>query len=358
MSRKKPTLVARFLYLINNIVVLATWLAYFAWFVNPSTVSVFGIIALFVPALIVINLVFFVMWLFSYRRFALLSLITIALGFWHITGLIGFNAASPSKSADSFRVMSFNTQYYYAANTWKDYAPKEELIKFVNEVEPDIFCMQEFQNAREWVPRHTLKHKFISKHTHSHLAIFSAYPFIATGEIEYPNKNVQYDKFIYADILRGDDTVRVVVAHLASFGLEAEDLQNIKHFDELPEQKISNSGKNILKRLRIAYKKHGVQVQAILDFMDKSPYPIIFCGDLNDTPTSYSYRKLTQQLEDTFKQAGSGFGTSQVRFEKNRLPLRIDHILVDPTFQAESWQVYKADFSDHYPVFTDLRIIH
>lgn len=357
MSQKKPSLVARFLFFINNLVVLITWVAYVAWFINPSIFPYFGVLALFVPALVVLNIFFFFFWLFVFRKYALLSLITIGLGYWHINGLVNFSNQTATKTEDTFRVMSFNTKYYFAGFTWaKTYAPKEEVQAFVEEVDPDIFCMQEFQNAKPWVPRHKLKYRFLSKHETSHLAIFSVYPFIETGEVEYPNKNKQYDKFIFADVVRQADTMRIVVAHLASFGLEPEDLKNIKHFDELPEKQISTSSKTILKRLKSAYKKHGVQAQTIVEFINKSPYPVIFCGDLNDTPTSYAYRKLTRKLNDSFKQAGSGFGSSQVRFKKNGLPLRIDHILVEPVFEAQSWNIYPAVFSDHFPIYTDLKI--
>jgi vancomycin resistance protein VanJ len=355
LSRKKPALVARFFYLINNLVALATWATYLAWFINPSTFPVAGILALTVPAFILANFIFLIVWLIFFRRYIWLSLITLALGFWHISGLVGFNSKTINSQEETFRVMNFNSKYYFAGFTWaKTYAPKEEVQAFVNEVDPDIFCIQEFQKAKNWVPRHKLKHRFLSKHISSHLAIFSAYPFLNTGEVEYPLKTQEYDKFIYADILKGSDTLRIVVAHLASFGLEDEDLSNIKNFDQLPEEKITSSGKNVFTRLNNAYKKHGVQVNTLIDFIDQSPYPVLFFGDLNDTPTSYAYRKLTNRLNDSFREAGAGFGTSHVRFSKNRLPLRIDHILIDPKFKATDWQIVKKEYSDHFPIYADL----
>ena len=357
MSKKKPALVAQILFFINNLVALATWLAYLAWFVNPSTWPVAGIIALAVPAFIGLNVLFLLIWLLFYRRYIWISVLTLALGWWHIKGLVAFNSPKNADAQESFRVMSFNSKYYFAGFTWaKTYPPKEEIQAFVNQVDPDIFCIQEFQKAKAWVPDHKLKYRYLSKHITSHLAIFSAYPFINSGEVEYPVKTQEYDKFIYADIVKDRDTIRIVVAHLASFGLENEDLSNIKNFDRLQDEEITRSSKNIFGQLNKAYAKRGIQVNALAEFIDQSPYPVLFCGDLNDTPTSYTYRKLTNKLNDSFKEAGAGFGTSQVQFARNKLPLRIDHILIDSKFKAVNWQVVKEEFSDHYPIYADLEL--
>ena len=356
MSNTKPSFIARFFFFLNNLLALVTWAAYLSWFVNPSSWPLAGILALAVPAFIAANIIFLLVWLVFFRRYAWVSLITLALGWWHISGLIAFNSSDePTSDQQVLRVMNFNSKYYFAGFTWaKTYPPKEEIQAFVNEVNPDIFCIEEFQKAKEWVPQHKLKYRFLSKHISSHLAIFSAYPFINKGEIEYPMKTQEYDKFIYADILRGPDTIRIVVAHLASFGLETQDLSNIKNFDELSEDEITSSGKNIFSRLKKAYKKHGIQVNALAEFIGQSPYPVILCGDLNDTPTSYTYRRLNKLLHDTFKEGGTGFGTTHTKFHAYHLPLRIDHILVDEHFRAINWQNPDVVFSDHLPVYTDL----
>ena len=38
--------------------------------------------------------------------------------------------------------------------------------------------------------------------------------------------------------------------------------------------------------------------------MQQSPYPIIACGDFNDTPLSYAYHFLKGELVDAFKLSG------------------------------------------------------
>ncbi len=57
---------------------------------------------------------------------------------------------------------------------------------------------------------------------------------------------------------------------------------------------------------------HTVQRNRQADLLTKaiaeSPYPVIVCGDFNDTPASYAYRKISRSLQDCFLQAGAGHG--------------------------------------------------
>ena len=83
-----------------------------------------------------------------------------------------------------------------------------------------------------------------------------------------------------------------------------------------------------------------------------SPYPAIVLGDFNDTPVSYTYKKMRGDLEDTFINAGSGFA-----YTYNRLfsMLRIDYIFHSPRYDTETYHSEDLPWSDHNPVFVRLR---
>ena len=80
-------------------------------------------------------------------------------------------------------------------------------------------------------------------------------------------------------------------------------------------------------------------------------YPLIICTDLNNSQFSSIYRTLKKGRLDTFKQAGTGLGTT---FQFSFFPLRIDFILIDPIFKVNNFKSYDANLSDHLPIMTTL----
>jgi endonuclease/exonuclease/phosphatase family metal-dependent hydrolase len=81
-------------------------------------------------------------------------------------------------------------------------------------------------------------------------------------------------------------------------------------------------------------------------------YPIIICGDMNNSAFSYVYRGIKGQLNDSFEEAGTGFGQT---YKFKYYPARIDYIFTDRRIQVKNFKTF-PDFqlSDHYPVLTRL----
>lgn len=50
------------------------------------------------------------------------------------------------------------------------------------------------------------------------------------------------------------------------------------------------------------------QVREIRAVIDSTHYPVIVAGDFNDTPSSYTYRRLKGDMTDGFWAVGNGFG--------------------------------------------------
>ena len=93
--------------------------------------------------------------------------------------------------------------------------------------------------------------------------------------------------------------------------------------------------------------KRAAQAKLVKSHSETSPYPTILCGDLNDTPISYTYAHLSSGLKDAFYERGTGIGTTY----SGKIPfLRIDYIFSSPVVKALTFQVIKEDYSDHYPI--------
>ena len=72
--------------------------------------------------------------------------------------------------------------------------------------------------------------------------------------------------------------------------------------------------------------------------------PTIVCGDFNDTPCSYTYRTLSQGMQDAFLTAGEEWTGS---FQPMGRWLRIDYLLCSKDWQVQHYQLMENPWSDH-----------
>ena len=77
-------------------------------------------------------------------------------------------------------------------------------------------------------------------------------------------------------------------------------------------------------------------------------------GDFNNTAYSFIYKEIIgDDLVDTFKEAGNGFGKT---YDFKFFPLRIDYILSDKAFTVNGYKTYDVKLSDHYPIKATLKL--
>jgi hypothetical protein len=151
---------------------------------------------------------------------------------------------------------------------------------------------------------------------------------------------------ICTDIVRGKDTIRIFNVHLQSYKIDPD------QYDIIDSPGI-NEEKDIreIRELGLKYKKamqlRALQARFVRKKIDETPYPVIVCGDFNDTPSSYAYRKTRGRLRDAFVRSGKGIGQTYV----GKLPsFRIDYILHSSTLKSYNFKIYNVRYSDHLPV--------
>ncbi|MDO9612922.1 MAG: endonuclease/exonuclease/phosphatase family protein, partial [Bacteroidota bacterium] len=97
--------------------------------------------------------------------------------------------------------------------------------------------------------------------------------------------------------------------------------------------------------------KRAEQAATLRQSISESPYPVIVCGDFNDTPVSFTYRTVKGDLKDSFTQSGKGTANTY----NGKLPsFRIDYILYSPNFTSFNFKVSNLNHSDHFPISCDL----
>lgn len=339
--------------ILNALLTIATLGSYFACYVNPSRFPIAGFFSLALPIFIFFNLGFVLLWLVLGKKYIVQPLVILALGYFHISSLFQIFGGSSigEKTNIELRVMTYNVQAFNKLTIRDWYQTPPEMRTRILDLDPDVLCMQEFVESQPRFPEY--QHRYVKGTGGSGLAILSKYPIINQGKIENPVKGLAYKNFIFADILRGADTIRIVNIHLVSIALSKKDLSQFVHIENTDQSKLKVSSKRIGQRLYKAFQHRGLQVNAVADFIKTSPYPVILCGDFNDTPGSYTYKQFTNILNDSFKQKGFGFGTTHPKFAAYHAPLRIDHIMSSATFKPTGYSIEKATFTDHFPVVVD-----
>jgi len=177
------------------------------------------------------------------------------------------------------------------------------------------------------------------------MATYSGFPIINKGTVSIKGKR-KNNICIYSDIVNEKDTIRLYNIHLASNWFRTSDYSFIQN-PTLETEELKKNVLSIGERLKNSFAKRAEQVEAIKTHINKSPYPVIVCGDFNDTPNSYAYHQLSNGLKDAFVEKGLGLGRSY----NGKFPsLRIDYILCSPELNIHSFNTSDVKLSDHYPI--------
>ena len=156
---------------------------------------------------------------------------------------------------------------------------------------------------------------------------------------------------IFTDLLINSDTIRVYNCHLQSYRLREAEINTIDSIDFNNHPKTKEKLMVLSLKFKEALIKRAEQAATLREHLNKSPYPVIVCGDFNDTPVSFTYRTVKGDLEDSFTQSGKGTANTY----HGKLPsFRIDYILYSPIFISFNFKVSSINHSDHFPISCDL----
>ncbi|WP_106526440.1 endonuclease/exonuclease/phosphatase family protein [Chitinophaga niastensis] len=356
--------------IINFAVVLLFLAACLAPYISPAWFWPISFITLAFPFLLGLLVVFLFGWLFFNYRYALLSLIAILLGWKSIIAFVAFNMPSGNKAATtstSFTVMSYNVSQFGLYREKDSKYNRQAMFAMIKKQQLDIACFQDFYtsekkndfNNREDISREmALPFRYFSSDfnrngmQHWGSIIYSRFPIIASDKVKM-SIGPRSESLIYADIVRDADTVRIVNMHLESYRFNEKDYSAIKKIKNQEDTGLIAT-KSIVQKMREAYIRRSQQADIVGNFIRQSPYPVIVCGDFNDTPASYTYFTIKGDLQDAFLQKGLGIGRT---FTGLAPTLRIDYVFVSADFKVNSFRKINSDLSDHYPVIANLSLI-
>ncbi len=371
-------IVTRRVFIVLNIITVILFLLACAnAFMHPGRWRVIALLGLLFPLLLLLVFLFFVIGIFlpGWRRWALISLLALVIGWPNIHSFLAFHVGhsfNERKTPGALRVMTWNVRGFDEFTTRKKGASGHlaSMLQFIGGQHPDVVCMQEFINfdvptdscdisyirERLQLPYYFFSRDFVNpRHKYeSGVIILSRYPIIDTTVMAYsrPGGFHSTESLISADIRAGKDTIRVYTTHLQSVLFDSKDFHDIQIIKNVDDS-ILMASKSLAKKLGYAFQHRGDQAEEVRAQLDKSPYPSIICGDFNDVPNSYTYFTIRKDWQDAFIKKGFGIGRSYKFISPT---LRIDYILASPAFNILQCRRFPLPWSDHNPVVADMQL--
>jgi endonuclease/exonuclease/phosphatase family metal-dependent hydrolase len=330
---------------------------------------VISLLGLFFPVLFVLLIGFVFFWLFAKRRLVWIPLITLLFGYKSIGVSWGFHSPvgfKPEKETEDIRIASWNVARFleWKRNDNEKSRTRLKILEQIQKQNADILCLQEFfhspdaefyNNIREiqamGYPEYYFSNDPDGDKQFIGCIIFSKYPMIDTGLVRYFRPSMP-EALIHADIKIGKDTIRVFTTHLQSVQFRKKEYDAINELKSAEDSFYINS-KTVLSKLKKAMKYRSTQADVVRQIMDDSPYSTIFCGDLNDTPNSYTYFTIRDDMQDAFLKSGFGIGRT---YNSISPTLRIDYIFFDEHFKIHQFNRLVKNLSDHFMIMADLKL--
>lgn len=342
---------------LNIAVAVAIVLAYVSVYADPEKFWVLAFFGLSYPFLLLINLIFLFFWIYRKNKLLLISLIAIFVGWSQLRSFIQFPIRKKKVNTEkSFTILSYNVRLFNLYNWNTDLETPKKIFDFIKKDQFDIICLQEYvtHTSGELTENNILEKlggKYNVHYGYSHknsksnygIATYSKFPIVNRGTIAFRNTS---NMSIYTDVVIQNDTVRIFNNHLQSIRFNKNNYTFINNSKNLDEDTKIREVKDIIIRLREAFIKRATQAEILSIHIKNSPYPVIVCGDFNDSPVSYTYNKISNKLNDSFIDSGKGIGNT---YRGSFPSFRIDFILYSDELKCAKFAIPKIKLSDHYP---------
>lgn len=349
--------------LVSIIVWICFGLALLSPYISPQLFSWSSLLNLAFPLLLLAMIVLLAAYLLSGKWImAGIYILLLGLSYRYTSTYLPLNKAEKQTRKD-LRILSYNVM---------GFSKKEGntilAIDLIKRYDPDIICLQEgILSANTAQNNKRLRLYFGEKWPYVdtyHLndgisrgiALLSKYPIIAKEGIRYPSED--NGSCMYVLEVEGGKKLLLVNNHLESYKLTSGEKSSYKErLKNNPFRSIMSVAADLKKRLgpslRLRAKAARKVRQKVNEYQSHNqPDYIVICGDLNDTPMSYAYSNLRNNLEDAFAEKGHGRGIS---FNERFFPFRIDHLFHNTGLQTTGVLIpTHPECSDHNPLIVDL----
>lgn len=304
--------------------------------IHPARSEEFSTLGLVAPFTYAAVLVLMLYWIARWRvLMSVLMIIFTIVGLFSVSSFYNIELrrsyGAPAPERGELKIMTYNIRSFIDDNGENRLDSVAQVIRSIN---PDIVCFQEmgFSAKADSLMRELKLLPMPNSLSRANLspAIYSRYPIIKAQRID-TMKN-----FVWADIALRDDTIRVYNNHLHSTEIRKHDVEYFEEHKYLDDETPETEMRSILNRLTENNIVRASQADTLVQMVASSPYPVVVCGDFNDTPVSYTIRTITRDLDDVFRKVGRGFSHTYRGFFNM---LRIDYVMCSEEFEPIAYEV-------------------
>ena len=364
-KRSKRTYIGTILFIVHLALTIslsvALVISYLTPHISPKTFGSLTIMGHFAPVLYMLVLICLLLWLIA-RSWKIAGVVALLLlpGIPYLSQFynIAFmrKAEESAESKNRITVVTYNVRGFYndegkrVVKDFADYIAQSNSFNKENMRAADVICLQEFALDADGVDiidslvKSSYKDMYINDVHESEnvvLRTYSRYQIVDSGSIAGMGSGTSQ----WVDILRKEDTIRIFNNHFYTMSISDDDSDDIARGKILSD---SERVKSIIERVADNSTVRTDHVDTLLKVVAATPYRHIVVGDFNDTPMSYVYNRMTEELTDLFTEKGSGFGYT---YRPMWGWLRINYVMYSEGFEPVN---YKSDsevvLSDHIPV--------
>ncbi len=342
-------------------------------YINPGKFWPVAILGLVFPFLLIVNILFILFWLFVKRKWSLVSAIVFFIALPQLFNTVAFhpgNNFNYQKKEGQLRILSWNVglMNYTALDSNEAIRENLKIFNEIRKTNADVICLQEIfsdvipgnhYNILDSISR-TMHYPYqyfsydfpkFNGAFYSGNVIYSKYPIIDTAKHDFPKPFG--GSLLRAMILFNKDTVSIFTTRMQMMLFHQEEYEALYKIKHLKDKDLSGS-KDLISKLKYGYQQRSLTLDIIHSQIKKAHGHVFFMGDLNDVPTSYSYRTVKQNMKDAWLQKGFGLGRTYNQLSPT---LRIDYLFYSKQIKIQQYKQIKSTGSDHYGSISDYNIL-
>lgn len=335
----------------NAITILLLWASCLSTHLNPALYPKLSLCGLLFPVFLVLNLAFVFIWLIVSCRHILLPIMGIVFCWNYVRDYCPINLQEKVPESAS-KIISYNVVSF--CDDEENGLEGNKTIEYITNSNADIVFLQECPSSGKKYNELSKKMKDSGYGVRANgaLRIYSKWSFV--GENLYVDAQTTGNGTFACMVDIKGDTVVLINSHLKSNAItekEKDDYNEALGFHD--KNKVKASGRVLLSRLSHATAQRAEQTDSLCNLIRKyQHYDMIVCGDMNDTPISYTYQQISNLLNNAYEESGTGLGIS---FNRKGFPVRIDHIFTSKGLKsARTFVNAKISSSDHRPIITNI----